>query len=419
MQITVLTMGSRGDVQPYVALGAGLQRAGHRVVLATHREFEGFVRAHGLGFAPVAGDPRAIVRSEAGQRFLEGGNNPAAFAWGLFRIVEPLVEQVFRDCLAACAGADRIVTSVLGVLAGYHIHQKTGQPLIPAYLQQLHPTARYPAQVIPLPPAGPWTGAFNRLSYGLVEQSFWQLGRGPMNRARRTVLGLPPLPPAGMTDRTFLVRNPMLYGFSPHVLPPAPEWPSNVHVTGYWFLDSPAYQPPAALERFLEAGRPPVYVGFGSLVGRNPAGLTRRVLEALRLTGQRGVLLGGWGGLDDSDLPAGVFHIESVPHDWLFPRTAAVVHHGGAGTTAAGLRAGVPSIVVPVFGDQPFWGWRVAELGVGPRPIPQARLTARRLAGAIDQALGDPGLRGRAAALGEAVRAEAGVARAVELIGRL
>ncbi|MBL8055611.1 MAG: glycosyltransferase family 1 protein [Anaerolineales bacterium] len=417
MRVTILTMGSRGDVQPYVALGAGLRRAGHAVTLATHREFETFIRRHGLEFAPVAGDPRAIVRSEAGQRFLEGGNNPLSFALGMFRIVDPLVEQVFRDGLAACAGADLILTSVLGVFAGYHIHQKTGQPLLPAYLQQLHATARYPAQVIPLLPAGPWSSFYNRLSYWLAEQAFWQLGRGAMNRARRVVLGLPPLPPRGMVDRTFIVRNPMLYGFSEHVLPRAPEWPANVHVTGYWFLERPAaWEPPAALRRFLAAGPPPVSIGFGSIVRRDPAGLTRRVLEALRLSGQRGLLLGGWGGLPDADLPETVLHVEAVPHDWLFPRMAAVIHHGGSGTTAAGLRAGVPSIVLPVFGDQPFWAWRVQALGVGPRPISEARLTARRLADAIGQAVADTGLRARAAALGEKIRAEDGVGRAVALI---
>lgn len=419
MRLTLLTMGSRGDVQPYVALGGGLQRAGHSVVLATHREFETFIRAHGLEFAPVTGDPRTIVRSETGQQFLEGGNNSLAFALGLLRIVDPLVEQVFKDCLAACAGADLILTSVLGVLAGYHIHQKTGQPLLPAYLQQLHPTARYPSQVAALLPAGPWSSAYNRLTYWLSDQAFWQLGRGPMNRARRTVLGLPPLPLSGLASREFITRNPFLYGFSEQVLPRAPEWPANVHVTGYWFLDEPDYQPPAALERFLEAGPPPVYIGFGSLVRRDPAGLTRRMLEALRLTGQRGILLGGWGGLQSANLPAEVFHIDAVPHAWLFPRTAAVVHHGGSGTTAAGLRAGVPSLILPIFGDQPFWGWRVAQLGVGPAPIPEARLTVRRLAAAIDQAVHDSALRQRAAALGEQIRAEAGVARAVQLIEQL
>ncbi len=420
MRVTILTLGSRGDVQPYVALGAGLRRAGHAVSLATHREFEPLIRAHGLDFAPVAGDPREIVRSSEAQRWLDANNNPVGFSLGLFRVVAPLVEQVFRDALAACAGADLIIPSVLGVFAGYHIHQKTGQRLLPAYLQQLHSTSAFPAQIVPLPPAGPWSPAYNRLSYWLAENVFWQLGRGVMNRARRTVLGLPPLPWGGMVDRGFAARNPFLYGFSEHVLPRPPEWPANVHVTGYWFLDTPAdYQPPAALARFLEAGPPPISIGFGSLVRRDPAGLTRRLLEALRLTGQRGLLLGGWGGLDDADLPATVLHLEAVPHDWLFPRVAAVVHHGGSGTTAAGLRAGVPSIVLPIFGDQPFWAWRVAQLGVGPAPIPEARLTVRRLAAALDQALTDTALRQRAAVLGGKIRAEAGVERAVAVVNQL
>ena len=170
------------------------------------------------------------------------------------------------------------------------------------------------------------------------------------------------------------------------------------------------------MKDFLEAGSPPVYIGFGSMSSREPEATTRLVIEALRRVGQRAILLSGWGGLQKTDLPDMVFMGESLPHAWLFPRVAAVVHHGGAGTTAAGLRAGVPSITVPFFGDQPFWGRRIAELGVGPEPIPRRRLTVERLASAIQQAVGDDGMRLRAAKLGARIRAEDGIAGAVEII---
>jgi UDP:flavonoid glycosyltransferase YjiC (YdhE family) len=214
-----------------------------------------------------------------------------------------------------------------------------------------------------------------------------------------------------------LRRSPVLYGFSPLVIPPPPDWGGNVHVTGYWFLEpAVSWTPPADLTTFLDGGPPPIYVGFGSMSSRRPEETTRLVLSALAQTGQRAVLLSGWGGLTKADLPDSVLMIHSVPHDWLFRRVAAVVHHGGAGTTAAGLRAGAPSVIIPFFGDQPFWGQRVVALGVGPEPIPRQQLTAESLAAAIEEAVTNVAMRRRAADLGEQIRAEDGVARAVEAI---
>jgi sterol 3beta-glucosyltransferase len=185
-------------------------------------------------------------------------------------------------------------------------------------------------------------------------------------------------------------RYPVLYGYSPAVLPKPEDWDDSLHVTGYWFLDSPSdWQPPAALVDFLKAGPPPVYAGFGSMAGSDPDALSAMVVEALARVKQRGILASGWGGLAHANLPDHVIAVESVPHDWLFPQMAAVVHHGGAGTTATGLRVGVPSIVVPFLADQFFWGQRVAQLGVGSNPIPRQQLTVQRLAAAIDGVVND------------------------------
>jgi sterol 3beta-glucosyltransferase len=210
---------------------------------------------------------------------------------------------------------------------------------------------------------------------------------------------------------------PVLYSFSRHVLPPPADWPGQIHVTGYWVLDeSPNWQPPPALLKFLETGPPPVFIGFGSMSGRDPARTTRLVLEALAKTSQRGLLVTGWGGLETEKLPEDVFKVENAPYDWLFPRMAAVAHHGGAGTTAAGLQAGKPTVICPFVADQPFWGQRVAALGAGPPQIPQRKLTADNLASAIQQATRDTGMQRRAAALGEKIRAEDGTGQAVSLI---
>ena len=211
----------------------------------------------------------------------------------------------------------------------------------------------------------------------------------------------------------------MLGAYSPSLIPHPADWPDSVHVTGSYSLDAEAdWQPSPALEAFLAAGEPPVYIGFGSMAGRNPEQLARLILEALAKSGQRGLLLTGWGGLRTESVPDNVFVVDSAPHSWLFPRMAAVVHHGGAGTTAEGLRAGVPTVIVPFVFDQPFWGARVKALGLGPEPIPQKQLTADRLAHAIRIAVTDSGMRQRASAFGAAMRGENGVGNAVKVVKR-
>ena len=240
-----------------------------------------------------------------------------------------------------------------------------------------------------------------------------------MNRALRGEPGLSPFPFSGPFGEFGRSPEPVLNGWSRHVLPHPPGWGAHLATTGYWFLDrTPDWRPPRGLADFLGSGPPPVSVGFGSMAGADPEGVTERVLRALRLAGKRGVLLTGWGGLSNADLPDDLFEVGEVPHDWLFPRVAAAVHHGGAGTTAASLRAGTPTVIVPHFADQFFWGARVAGLGAGPRPAPRAKLTAERLADAIRRATGDAGMRERARSLGEKIRAENGVERAVEAFGR-
>ncbi len=201
----------------------------------------------------------------------------------------------------------------------------------------------------------------------------WQGFRSADQRARREVFGLPPAPVAGPLYSKNLAGMPVLYGFSPEVIPPPKDWGTDVHVTGYWFLDvEEGWSPPTGLVEFLAAGPPPIFIGFGSMSNRDPAEMEALISEALERSSQRAVVQAGWGGLKGIASPDRVCSIDSVSHAWLFPRMAAVIHHGGAGTTSAGLRAGVPSIIVPFFGDQPFWGQRVHDLGVGPGPSPAA-----------------------------------------------
>lgn len=412
MQITIVTAGSRGDVQPYLALGAGLTASGHRVRLATHRPFAPFVQAHGLEFAPISGDPQQILQTEAGQAWVDSGRNPLRFVRRLVQLLEPTVIEMATDAEAACLGSELILYSTFGMV-GYYVAQKLGVRAISVPLQPLTRTRAFPNIVFPSDPG--WGGFFNWLTHLLGEQLFWQAVRPVINRWT-DLLELPRASFWGPFARLNNAGPPLIYGFSPHVVPKPPDWGEHVHVAGYWFLAQPAWEPPEELLAFLAAGPRPVYVGFGSMTLRNPQETARLVGQALALSGRRAVVLRGWGGLEALAPGVEICVVDNVPHAWLFPQMSAVVHHGGAGTAAAGFRAGVPTVVVPFFADQNFWAGRVAALRTGPAPIPRRRLTAAKLAGAIITATEDKGMKARAAALGRRIRAEDGVDRAVTLI---
>jgi UDP:flavonoid glycosyltransferase YjiC (YdhE family) len=413
MRLTIVALGSRGAVQPYVALGLGLRAAGHAVRIAAYPEFEPMVRGSGLAFAPITRNPDELTACAQSDAWISA--NPLRAVRWLSDLVGPVLRRGLADCDAACRDADVVCYSTVGWLLAQHVAEHRGIRAVAALLQPATPTGAFAAAVWPQRLEFP--ASWNRLTYRALARLFWRALRGAVDRARAEVLDLPPA-----TRRIPFAegngRDPVLYGFSPSVVPPPPDWPDRVHVTGYWFLDTPAdWAPPTSLERFLESGPRPVYLGFGSMRSRSSHRLPAIVTAALERSGQRAVLLMG-DGIAATALPDSVLAVESVPHDWLFQRVAAVAHHGGGGTTAAGLRAGVPTVTVPFFGDQPFWGWRVHRLGAGPPPIPRKRLDARRLSRALGLALGDGRIRERARALGERIRGEDGVSRAVEVFER-
>lgn len=418
MRITILTVGTRGDVQPCIALGLGLKAAGHDVKLATHAIFEDFIVRHGLEFTPIHANPREILEGEGGQAWMGTGRNPFTMVMHMRSLAAPRVRQFAEETYHACQGADIVLCSTLGFFAGFSILEKLKIPAVGAFLQPVSLTGDFPSILFPpLPGRSPLRSAYNRFTHDLMMEINWQLFRQPINQVRKEILAIPPV----QTSFRHMIRQPypVIYGFSQHVLPRPLDWGTNIAVSGYWFLDDEAWQPPQALLEFLEAGSPPVYIGFGSMANQNAAGAASVVLDALRQSGQRGLLLTGWGGIHAADLPDSVFCVDSAPHDWLFPRMAAVVHHGGAGTTAAGLRAGVPSILVPHFADQPFWAQRVAALGVGPKPVARKKLNARSLAQAILTAVNDESIRQRAVEIGAKIRAEDGIGNAVRAFERI
>ncbi len=416
MQILAIALGSQGDVQPYVALGKGLQAAGHKVRVMTHLNFETLVKGQGLEFCPVRGNVQEIISSPEMRKLLEQGKFLKINAYTAKLAQEAAIDWTGAGLLA-CKGIDLIIVGIGGLNVAVALAEKLQIPILPAFLFPFTPTREFPGILLPssLSKLG---GTFNWLSHLVVQQLLWQGFRKADRLSRSQVLNLPAASFWGPYKSPILKRYPTIYGFSPSVIAKPADW-QNTEIVGDWFLEAIDWTPPDALVAFLENGPPPVYIGFGSMGIKDPEATAELILQAIDRTGQRGILQSGWGGLSKADLPDHVFLVNSVPHAWLFPRMAAIVHHGGAGTTAASLRAGVPTIVVPFFGDQPFWGQRVADLGVGLSPIPRKQLTAEKLAQAIDRTMNDPMMRQRAAELGTKIQAEDGVASFVAIVNRI
>ncbi len=420
MRFSMLTVGTRGEVEPCVALGVGLQAAGHTVQVVTHPDFEPFVRKAGLNFALIDIDLEGWLASESFRAIVEESRrNPVRAVTMAIGVMRTMMRQIGDDCWAACQqgpGTDVVMYTIGGSFFAPHIAEKLGIPCIGTYPYPIGtPTGSFPT--IFSPSQRSMGRGLNRFSHEMNDVMSWLPLRKLVNRWRDEQLGLPPVRQWNFPRHYREHGDLMLYGFSPSIVPKPPDWGDQCVITGTWFMPSSgSFEPSPALLDFLEAGPPPVFVGFGSTNDQDLARMGELVLAALKQSGQRGVLLSSEHYPDD--LPDDLFMIEPTPFEWLFPRMAAVVHHGGAGTTALGLRAGVPTVVVPSFMDQPFWGQRVADLGVGPQPIPYNRLSVEGLSTAIRQAVNTPAMRERATALGECIRLEDGVARAVDELER-
>ena len=417
MRVVITAAGSRGDVQPCVALGLGLKGAGHEVTLASWEPYRRMVEGRDLDFHPVAGPaPGELMAALVG-----AGRNPLGYARRFRPLLRPHVRQGLEDCLTACADADAVLYTPLG-FAGFMAAEHLRIPSVGSVVEPLFVRSNaYPSAVLGRPVELPVLGGlYNRLSHKAVEQLYWRVVEPLVAEARKD-LGLPPMPilqsPLAEIHRR---RLPLLRGWSRHVLPRDPDTEYRMPTTGYWFLDhEEGWEPPERLRTFLENGEPPVALGLGSMTGVEAAETGRivsRTAEALGRTGLRGVLISDHAGVDDA-LPDNVVRVSGeVPYDWLFPRVAAAVHHGGAGTVAAALRAGMPSVAVPVLPDQAFWAHRVSSLGAGPSL--RKRPTAERLSGAILQAATSPGIRRRCESLAARIGAEEGVSTAVEAFER-
>ncbi|KAJ7356944.1 glycosyltransferase family 1 protein [Mycena albidolilacea] len=422
LHFTFLTIGSRGDVQPYIALAKGLMADGHRCRIATHGEFKDWIEAHGIEFGHVGGDPAELMRI-----CIENGTFTVSFLKEGLQKFRGWLDDLLKQSWDACQGTDVLVESP-SAMGGYHIAEALGIPYFRAFTMTWTRTRAYPhAFAVPERKMG---GGYNYMTYVMFDQVFWRATAGQINRWRRNVLHL------GSTslDKMEPHKIPFLYNFSPQVVPPPLDWPEWIRVTGYWFLDdadvsAKKWTPPPELVKFIDSahaeGKKVVYIGFGSILVSDPKTMTRCVIDAVLRSGVRAILSKGWSDRlqaktgdptePEEPLPKEIYPIPSVPHDWLFQRIDAACHHGGAGTTGASLRAGIPTIIRPFFGDQFFWADRVEALGVGSGV---RKLTVDTLTDALVSATTDIKQIDRAQLIGEEIRAEDGVATAIESIYR-
>ncbi|MGW0807677.1 glycosyltransferase [Nonomuraea sp. NPDC002799] len=394
MRVLIVGVGTQGDVAPYTALGARLREAGHEVAISAHEPYAELVTDAGLEYLPLPGDPLPV---------LTGRLSISAFKAYGEQVMEGLIGIAERE-------ADLLLLGVAGAL-GSHVAEAMGVPSMGVHLQPIDPTGDFPPVMSLFHRSlGRWG---NRRAARLAFELPLLAGASAKLRAR---LGLPPMSPRALYRRRERTNWPVFHGVSPLVLPRPADWRPGLEITGYWWPLRPrGRQPDPVLRDFLTSGPPPVFVGFGSLASTRAEQYTELAVHALRRAGLRGVLQTGLRGHVSDDVLA----VGDVPHDWLFPRLAAVAHHCGSGTTGSGVRAGVPAVAVPVMNDQPLWASRLTALGVAPAAIPFRRLTPARLAAALTTAVTDPAYRQRAQALSARISAEDGAAPVVEAVNRL
>ncbi|KAI1752674.1 hypothetical protein F4782DRAFT_499652 [Xylaria castorea] len=443
LNVVIQIVGSRGDVQPFIALGQVLKNTyGHRVRVATHSTFQKFVEENGLEFFSIGGDPAELMAFMVKHPGLMPGLD--ALKNGEIARRRKGIEEIVIGCWRSCIetgdglgpaprfsrrdedvpsdtipvmGDSRHRPFVADVIianppsfAHIHVAEKLGIPLHLMFTMPWSPTRAFPQPLANIQSSNTDPVTTNYLSYAMVEMMTWQGLGDVINRFRTKILDLDPLPLIWAPGVLTRLRIPYTYCWSPALIPKPNDWGNHIDIAGFFFLNlASSYTPEPDLAAFLAAGPPPVYIGFGSIVVDDPNSLTRMIFDAVAETGVRALVSKGWGGLgaDSVGVPDGVFMLGNVPHDWLFKNVSAVCHHGGAGTTAAGIQAGKPTIVVPFFGDQPFWGAMVARAGAGPDPIPYKKLTAEGLAEAIRIAL-KPETQQKATELGEKIREEQG-----------
>ncbi|KAF6798241.1 udp- transferase [Colletotrichum sojae] len=409
LNIAIHIVGSRGDIQPFIPIAQLLMKSpyGHRVRICTHPVFKDFVESNGVEFFSIGGDPEALMAYMVkNPGLLPSRESVKAGDIGQRRKeMAEIIDGAWRSCIEAGGGmggrttaatvkdtedlfvADAIIANPPS-MAHIHCAEKLGIPLHMVFTMPWCPTQAFHHPLASMSYGEADKSAANYLSFIMMELLTWQ-GLGDLiNKFRTQTLGLDPVSPMWGCQLLPRLRVPFTFLWSESLIPKPDDWDSHIKITGFSFLAlADKYTPPPDLTTFLEAGPPPIYIGFGSIVVDDPKALTQLIFDAVRISGVRAIVSKGWGGVGGGDVPENVYLIGNCPHDWLFKRVSAVIHHGGAGTSAAGIAAGRPTVVVPFFGDQPFWGQMIAKAGAGPVPVPFKEMTAETLAASITFAL--------------------------------
>ena len=416
MHCTILCLGSRGDVQPLIDLGTGLKAAGYSVRCVAPEDFEGSIRERKLEYVQGVGRANDFYGGKAAVHLRDSTHDGKKMKRLLERYLKSMYMNAMSTFWDACQGTDFILSFSWNTSA-----TTLAEVLqVPVFLAMNHPPPHLPTESFSNPfhkaaqmePKAErrerirqsWQSADSVVTAGLAILNEWREKQGLV-------------PKRAEEELSDLRALPQLVGFSPSLVPKPPDWGPHVHVTGYWYRPKASeYLPPAQLQRFLDEGEAPIAIGFSSQISGNPQQINENVMEGVKRSGRRAILISGWGGLQRTQLSPSIYQTEFVPYDWLGPRVAAMVHHGGAGTTTLVAREGIPSLVVPFGYDQGFWGERLAAFGAGLPPIPISQLTPNRLAEAVNRLVEDQNIRDRALVLGEKIRHESGIANAINII---
>lgn len=408
MRFTMIAIGSTGDVRPYIILGRELKRRGHRVKLTSFESFRGLVTEAGLEFAPLSGDVTQFMAS-----IMKPGTNGFTYLSQLESSIKGMAGMLLKDLMAACLDAEAMICTFFGSMM-YSIAEKNHIPCIQTQYYPMDYNASVPISSAPgLRLGKAWNKTTYRVGYLMISTLERRYLTGWRKEQGMKIRKIRPRPDYTIHGHTV----PVLYAVSPLLMPRPNSWGEHIHMTGFWNDDAQeSYTPPDDLAAFLEKGPKPVYVGFGSMVSGDMGKTLQIVLEGIRQAGVRAVLLKGWGGKAELKSDKNIYVGEYIPHDWLFENVAAVVHHGGAGTTAAGLRAGRPTLVIPFGGDQPFWGSQVRAMGCGPKPIRRESLTGEKLAEALRDLTANGAYKVAARELGVRLKNEPGTQNAADII---
>jgi sterol 3beta-glucosyltransferase len=420
MKIAITTVGTRGDLQPYIALGLGLKSLGYDVQIVSAKNEASFVRNYGLDFYALDVDIQKIMEGGEVQEMAKG-SNPVKFIIGHLKGSKSLKELMIKtqgEIWNACQDADLVVFHP-GMPLGFFLAKEKNKKAVLATPFPVVSTKEYPSILFyALPKLGSY---YNLLTHFIFDKVFWALAKSPIKAFWAKNIKTKANFSTSALQQQMATGQIVLNGYSELLFAQPQQWPDNIHTTGSWIIETePDFLPPTELNDFIDNGPMPIYIGFGSMKALDSFGDTLAIIiEALTITKQRAVVGLGWTKNSYTQkLPDSVFLIDSVPHTWLFAKMKMVVHHGGAGTTATGLRAGKPTIIIPHNADQPAWGQRVFELGVGAKPIQKYKLTADKLANAILFAAA-PHIVANAEELGQKLRNENGVQKAAQIIDKL